>query len=295
MFKGSFVALVTPMTEARALDWGALDALVDWHLEAGTHGFVPVGTTGESPTLDIPDHLKVIERVIERVGGRRPVLAGTGSNATDEAILMTREAHAMGASGSLQVTPYYNKPTQEGLFQHFSAIADAVPMPVVLYNVPGRTVVDLLPETVARLAAHPGIVALKEATGSVARIEDLKARVPNDFALLSGEDGMNVALMEAGCVGVISVTANVVPAALAAICEAALAGDFAKARELDAPLAALHEALFLEPNPIPVKWALAAMGRMEGGIRLPLTPLGAEAQGPLRAALDALGLLGEGA
>ena len=295
MFKGSFVALVTPMTEARALDWGALDALVDWHLEAGTHGFVPVGTTGESPTLDIPDHLKVIERVIERVGGRRPVLAGTGSNATDEAILMTREAQAMGAAGSLQVTPYYNKPTQEGLFQHFSAIADAVPMPVVLYNVPGRTVADLLPETVARLAAHPGIVGLKEATGSVARIKDLKAQVPDDFALLSGEDGMNVELMEAGCVGVISVTANVVPAALAAICEATLAGDFAKARELDAPLAALHEALFLEPNPIPVKWALAAMERMEGGIRLPLTPLSAEAQGPLRAALRELKLLGEGA
>lgn len=295
MFKGSFVALVTPMTQARALDWGALDALVDWHLEAGTHGFVPVGTTGESPTLDIPDHLKVIERVIERVGGRRPVLAGTGSNATDEAILMTREAQAMGAAGSLQVTPYYNKPTQEGLFQHFSAIADAVPMPVVLYNVPGRTVADLLPETVARLAAHPGIVGLKEATGSVARIKDLKAQVPDDFALLSGEDGMNVELMEAGCVGVISVTANVVPAALAAICEATLAGDFAKARELDASLAALHEALFLEPNPIPVKWALAAMERMEGGIRLPLTPLSAEAQGPLRAALRELKLLGEGA
>lgn len=201
----------------------------------------------------------------------------------------------MGASGSLQVTPYYNKPTQEGLFQHFSAIADAAPMPVVLYNVPGRTVADLLPETVARLAIHPGIVGLKEATGSAARIQDLKARVPDDFALLSGEDGMNVELMEAGCVGVISVTANVVPAALAAICEAALAGDFAKARELDAPLAVLHEALFLEPNPIPVKWALAAMGRMEGGIRLPLTPLGAEAQGPLRAALTELNLLGEGA
>ena len=295
MFKGSFVALVTPMTEARALDWGALDALVDWHLEAGTHGFVPVGTTGESPTLDIPDHLKVIERVIARVSGRRPVLAGTGSNATDEAILMTREAQAMGAAGSLQVTPYYNKPTQEGLFQHFSAIADAVPMPVVLYNVPGRTVADLMPETVARLAAHPGIVGLKEATGSVARIKDLKAQVPDDFALLSGEDGMNVELMEAGCVGVISVTANVVPAALAAICEAALAGDFGKARELDASLAALHEALFLEPNPIPVKWALAAMDRMEGGIRLPLTPLSAEAQGPLRAALRELKLLGGGA
>ena len=295
MFKGSFVALVTPMTEARALDWGALDALVDWHLEAGTHGFVPVGTTGESPTLDIPDHLKVIERVIARVSGRRPVLAGTGSNATDEAILMTREAQAMGAAGSLQVTPYYNKPTQEGLFQHFSAIADAVPMPVVLYNVPGRTVADLMPETVARLAAHPGIVGLKEATGSVARIKDLKAQVPDDFALLSGEDGMNVELMEAGCVGVISVTANVVPAALAAICEAALAGDFAKARELDASLAALHEALFLEPNPIPVKWALAAMDRMKGGIRLPLTPLSAEAQGPLRAALRELKLLGGGA
>lgn len=294
MFKGSFVALVTPMTEARALDWGALDALVDWHLEAGTHGFVPVGTTGESPTLDIPDHLKVIERVIARVSGRRPVLAGTGSNATDEAILMTREAQAMGAAGSLQVTPYYNKPTQEGLFQHFSAIADAVPMPVVLYNVPGRTVADLMPETVARLAAHPGIVGLKEATGSVARIKDLKAQVPDDFALLSGEDGMNVELMEAGCVGVISVTANVVPAALAAICEVALAGDFAKARELDASLAALHEALFLEPNPIPVKWALAAMDRMKGGIRLPLTPLSAEAQGPLRAALRELKLLGEG-
>ena len=294
MFKGSFVALVTPMTEARALDWGALDALVDWHLEAGTHGFVPVGTTGESPTLDIPDHLKVIERVIARVSGRRPVLAGTGSNATDEAILMTREAQAMGAAGSLQVTPYYNKPTQEGLFQHFSAIADAVPMPVVLYNVPGRTVADLMPETVARLAAHPGIVGLKEATGSVARIKDLKAQVPDDFALLSGEDGMNVELMEAGCVGVISVTANVVPAALAAICEASLAGDFAKARELDASLAALHEALFLEPNPIPVKWALAAMDRMKGGIRLPLTPLSAEAQGPLRAALRELKLLGEG-
>ena len=295
MFKGSFVALVTPMTEARALDWGALDALVDWHLEAGTHGFVPVGTTGESPTLDIPDHLKVIERVIERVGGRRPVLAGTGSNATDEAILMTREAQAMGASGSLQVTPYYNKPTQEGLFQHFSAIADAVPMPVVLYNVPGRTVADLLPETVGRLATHPGIVGLKEATGSAARIQNLKARLPDDFALLSGEDGMNVELMEAGCVGVISVTANVVPAALAAICEAALAGDFAKARELDAPLAALHEAIFLEPNPIPVKWALAALGRMGGGIRLPLTPLSAEAQEPLRAALTELNLLGESA
>jgi len=295
MIKGSIVAIVTPLQADGSLDLPAMSRLLEWHVEQGTDAIVAVGTTGESATLDIDEHCTVITHVVKEIAGRIPVIAGTGANSTTEAIELTQAAKKAGADACLLVTPYYNKPTQEGLFQHFSAIADAVPMPVVLYNVPGRTVADLLPETVARLATHPGIVGLKEATGSVARIEELKARVPDDFSLLSGEDGMNVALMEAGCVGVISVTANVVPAALAAICEAALAGDFTKARELDAPLAALHEALFLEPNPIPVKWALAAMGRMEGGIRLPLTPLGAEAQGSLRAALDALGLLGEGA
>ena len=273
MFKGSIVAIVTPMDAAGDLDWEALDRLVAWHLDAGTDGIVPVGTTGESATLSIDENVRVVERVVRMVDGRVPVIAGTGANNTREALEMTRAARSAGADASLQVTPYYNRPTQEGLYRHFATIAEDVELPLVLYNVPKRTGCDLLPETVGRLAPIDNIVAIKEATGEVDRVGAIHDLCGPDFAVLSGEDPIVVEMMRAGATGVISVTANVAPARMAAMVDAALAGDWTTAEAAEAELAPLHAALFVESNPIPVKWALAEMGRIGPGIRLPLTPL----------------------
>ncbi|MFO8004926.1 4-hydroxy-tetrahydrodipicolinate synthase [Thioalkalivibrio sp.] len=273
MFQGSMVALVTPMRSDGSIDLDALDRLLDWHLSAGTDAIVAVGTTGESATLDFDEHCAVISHVVRRVGGRIPVIAGTGANATREAIHLTQCARDAGADACLLVTPYYNKPTQQGLFLHYQAVAEAVDVPQILYNVPGRTAVDLLPETVARLAAVPNIIGLKEALGTPDRTRELVDRVGGQLELYSGDDATALDFLIAGGQGVISVTANVAPAAMHQMCMAALGGDVAQARDINARLDGLHHALFHEANPIPVKWAVARMGLMPDGIRLPLTPL----------------------
>jgi 4-hydroxy-tetrahydrodipicolinate synthase len=291
MLQGSIVALVTPMDAAGRLDRGALAELVEWHVEAGTHGIVPVGTTGESPTLDTPDHVRVIEEVIRLVDRRIPVIAGTGSNATEEALHLTEAARAAGADYSLQVVPYYNRPTQEGLYRHFATLAERVDLPHLLYNVPGRTACDLLPATVARLAPLENIVGIKEASGDVERAREIARLCGEHFTILSGEDGRNLELMKAGAAGAISVTANVDPVRMARCCEAFLAGDVATAEAIDLELQPLHRVLFLEANPIPVKWALHELGRIGPGIRLPLTPLSDPYREPLREVLVQLGLL----
>ena len=291
MFSGSMVALVTPMQEDGSLDFRSLDALIDWHLASGTDAIVSVGTTGESATLDEDEHCRVIAHTIKRVAGRIPVIAGTGANSTAEAIRWTRRAAADGADACLLVTPYYNKPTQEGLYRHYRAIAEAVDIPQILYNVPGRTACDMSAETVARLADVRPIVGIKEASGTVQRVSQIRALCGDRFEIYSGDDALALDSVEAGAQGVISVTANIAPAEMHEMMQAALAGDMARAREIDAGLALLHQRLFLESNPIPVKWALQRLGRIPGGIRLPLTPLAAEYQAPLRAAMDAAGLL----
>nr|WP_296747979.1 4-hydroxy-tetrahydrodipicolinate synthase [Thioalkalivibrio sp.] len=273
MFQGSMVALVTPMRRDGSIDMDALDHLLDWHLSAGTDAIVAVGTTGESATLDFEEHCAVISHVVKHVAGRIPVIAGTGANATREAIHLTQCAKDAGADACLLVTPYYNKPTQQGLFLHYQAIAEAVDVPQILYNVPGRTAVDLLPETVERLAGVPNIIGLKEALGRPERTRELVERVGGRLDLYSGDDATALDFLLAGGQGVISVTANVAPAAMHQLCAAALAGDVAEAREINARLDGLHHALFHEANPIPVKWAVARMGLMPDGIRLPLTPL----------------------
>ena len=273
MFQGSMVALVTPMRRDDSIDMDALDRLLDWHLSAGTDAIVAVGTTGESATLDFEEHCAVISHVVKRIAGRIPVIAGTGANATREAIHLTQCAKDAGADACLLVTPYYNKPTQQGLFLHYQAVAEAVDVPQILYNVPGRTAVDLLPETVERLAGVPNIVGLKEALGRPERTRELVERVGGQLELYSGDDATALDFLLAGGQGVISVTANVAPAAMHQMCAAALAGDVARAREINTLLDGLHHALFHEANPIPVKWAVARMGLMPDGIRLPLTPL----------------------
>lgn len=273
MFSGSIVAIVTPMQADGAVDYGALDRLVQFHLDNGTDGIVAVGTTGESATLDVEEHIEVIRRIVVKTAKRVPVIAGTGANATSEAIELTRQAKAVGADACLLVTPYYNKPTQEGLYLHYKAIAAAVQIPLILYNVPGRTACDMQPETVARLAEVPGIVGLKEASGSLDRNRKLVSLVGGNLALLSGDDDLAVESTLAGFKGVISVTANVAPQAMHDAIAAALAGDAAEARRINDTLQPLHKCLFLESNPIPAKWALARMGLMGDGIRLPLTPL----------------------
>lgn len=292
MFKGSIVAIVTPMDATGDLDWDALDALVDWHITEGTRAIVPVGTTGESATLSIDENVRVVERVVRVAAGRVPVIAGTGANNTREALEMTRAARSAGADASLQVTPYYNRPTQEGLYRHFATIAEDVDLPMVLYNVPKRTGCDLLAETVARLAPLENVVAIKEACGDIERVTAIHDACGAPFPVLSGEDPINVAMMRAGAVGAISVTANVAPARMAAMLESALTGDWATAEAEEAALAGLHEALFVESNPIPVKWALHEMGRIGTGIRLPLTPLSEALREELRAALGRYDLLG---
>lgn len=291
MITGSLVALVTPMQPDGAVDWEALRQLVEWHVAEGTNGIVAVGTTGESATLDVDEHLDVIKAVIKVAAGRVPVIAGTGANSTREAIELTRAAADVGADAVLLVTPYYNKPTQEGLFQHYRALAEAVAIPQILYNVPGRTGVDMANATVARLAGTPNIVGIKDATGNLERGRELLALVGERMAVYSGDDATAWQLMLMGARGNISVTANVAPAAMAAVCAAAMAGDAARAETLNAPLSALHRDLFIESNPIPVKWALHAMGRIDTGIRLPLTVLAEPCRATVTAALRAAGVL----
>ncbi len=273
-FSGSIVAIVTPMKRHGEIDYMALKELVEWHISAGTKAIVAVGTTGESPVLNVKEHLSVVEAVIEQVDGRLAVIAGNGSNATNEAIHLTREVAKMAVDACLCVTPYYNKPTQEGLFQHFKAIAEAENnMPQILYNVPGRTGVDLLPQTVERLSHIENIVALKEATGSLTRLRELLALLDDKFILLSGDDASCREFMLQGGDGVISVTANVAPEKMSRMCGFALSGNESAAAKIDSQLLALHRELFIEANPIPVKWALAKMKRIGSGIRLPLTEL----------------------
>jgi len=291
MILGSLVALVTPMNSDGSVDWAALKQLVEWHVAEGTHGIVAVGTTGESATLDVDEHLEVVRVVIEVAAGRLAVIAGTGANSTREAIELTQAAANLGADAVLLVTPYYNKPTQEGLYQHYKAIAEAVQIPQILYNVPGRTGVDMLNATVARLAGTPNIVGIKDATGDLVRGQELIGLVGDRMAVYSGDDATAIELILLGGKGNISVTANVAPDVMANACEAALAGHAERARELTESVAQLHQILFIESNPIPVKWALAEMGRMGLGIRLPLTVLSADAQPRVRAALSASGVL----
>lgn len=291
MIKGSIVAIVTPMHDDGSIDYDSYRRLIDWHVSQGTAAIVAVGTTGESPTVDVDEHGELIRVAVEQAGGRVPVVAGTGGNSTREAIELTDHARKVGAFASLQVVPYYNRPTQEGLYRHFRAVAEAVDLPVILYNVPGRTVADLANDTTVRLSEVDGIVGLKDATGDIPRVCDLLARLPADFALYSGNDDSALALMAMGGHGVISVTANVAPAAMAKMCAAALADDWARAREINRGLLPLHLRLFVEPNPIPVKWALHRMQRIGGGIRLPLTQLSAQNQPAVLAAMRASGVL----
>jgi 4-hydroxy-tetrahydrodipicolinate synthase len=271
--KGSLVAIVTPMHENGELDLERFSALIDYHVAEGTDGIVVVGTTGESPTVDFDEHSLLIRTAVERAAGRVPVIAGTGANSTREAIDLSIFAKDAGADASLSVVPYYNKPTQEGLYRHFRAVAEAVDIPQILYNVPGRTVADLANETVLRLAEIPNIVGIKDATGDMGRGCGLLSRVPQDFAVYSGDDASGLALLLLGCHGVISVTANVAPRLMHEMCVATFTGDFAAARSMNRKLLNLHEDLFIEANPIPVKWAVAQMGLIGLGLRLPLTPL----------------------
>ncbi len=291
MITGSMVALVTPMDAQGHLDWSSLTKLVDFHLTEGTNAIVAVGTTGESATLDVEEHTEVIRRVVKQVAGRIPVIAGTGGNSTREAVDLTQAAKDAGADACLLVTPYYNKPTQEGLYQHFRHIAESVAIPQILYNVPGRTACDMLAETVERLSTVPNIVGIKEATGDLQRARDILDRVSSDFMLYSGDDATAVELMLMGGKGNISVTANVAPRDMSELCAAALRGDAETARALNEKLMPLHKNLFIESNPIPVKWALHEMGMMPEGIRLPLTWLSPRCHEPLRQAMRQFGVL----
>jgi len=291
MIQGSMVALVTPMTADNQLDWDSLHKLVEWHIEKGTHAIVAVGTTGESATLTVQEHLAVIKKVVDQVSGRIPVIAGTGANATEEAVELTQSAKDAGVDACLSVTPYYNKPTQEGLFLHHEYIAKRVALPQLLYNVPGRTGVDMLPETVERLAKVANILGIKEATGDIPRARRLVENTREDFLVISGDDETAVELMLAGGKGDISVTANVAPAEIAQLCDLAIAGKVDEARALNNRLMPLHNSMFVESNPIPVKWAVAEMGLMQHGQRLPMTRLSGEFQPLVRKAMQDAGLL----
>ena len=292
MFRGSLVALVTPMTESGDVDFVAFGRLLDWHAREGSDGVIICGTTGESPTVTTAEAAELLQIAVQRVGGRMPVIAGTGGNSTAEAVERTRAACELGVDGVLVVTPYYNKPPQEGLYRHFSLVADAASVPLLLYNVPSRTACDLLPETVERLAGHPQIIGIKDATGSLERGAEILARCGDDFLLLSGDDATCRELIGAGAQGVITVTGNVAPGLMHAMVEAALAGDHESARELDARLAGLHTALFVESNPIPVKWALGRLGLIGTGIRLPLVALADSQQETVIAAMRRAGVDG---
>ena len=290
MFRGSLVALVTPMTESGEVDHVAFGRLLDWHGRQGTDGIVICGTTGESATVTPAETAELLQLAVQRIGGRIPVIAGTGSNSTADAVERTRAACELGVDGVLVVTPYYNRPPQEGLYRHFSLVADAASVPLILYNVPSRTACDLLPETVERLAAHPQIIGIKEATGSVERGAEILARCGDDFLLLSGDDATCRDLIRSGAQGVITVTANVAPKLMREMVEAALAGDLVHAGELDHRLAGLHKALFVETNPIPVKWALERLGLIGPGIRLPLTRLSEVHHGAVLEAMQRAGV-----
>jgi 4-hydroxy-tetrahydrodipicolinate synthase len=290
MIKGSIVAIVTPMFEDGSIDKDGLRKLIDWHIAEGTDGIVIVGTTGESATVDPAEHGELVELAVKHVAGRIPVIAGTGGNSTAEAIALTRHAREVGADASLQVVPYYNRPTQEGMYRHFKAIAEAVDLPVILYNVPGRTVADMSNETVLRLAPIENIVGIKDATGNVGRGIELIKAAPEGFGIYSGDDPTAMALMFCGAAGNISVTANVAPRAMHELCVAAMAGDVKRAVEINNRLLGLHAKLFVEPNPVPVKWALAEMGKMPAGLRLPLAPLSQQYHETVRAALVEAGV-----
>jgi 4-hydroxy-tetrahydrodipicolinate synthase len=290
MFKGSIPALVTPMRDDGAIDFDAWDALLDFHLREGTDGIVVGGTTGESPVLDRAELEELVRRARRRVDGRIPVIAGSGTNGTAKSVALSKAVEAAGADALLVVTPYYNKPTQEGLFRHFTAIADAVGIPVILYNVPGRTACDMLAETVARLSHHPRIVGVKEATGDVARGEAVLRQSRRGFVLLSGDDPTAADLIRIGARGVISVTANVAARAMHELCAAGLAGRHEAAAAMNQRLMPLHKAMFVESNPIPVKWAVHRMGLIGPGIRLPLTPLSESLRDSLAATMAAAGI-----
>ncbi len=290
MFQGSMVALVTPMHSDGSVDYASLATLVEFHCENGTDAIVSVGTTGESATLEMDEHAQVIKKTVELVNGRMPVIAGTGANATAEAIYLTRAAQAAGADACLLVSPYYNKPTQEGLYQHHKAIAEAVAIPQILYNVPGRTAVDMLPATVGRLSHIDNIVGIKEATGDLQRAQEVLDAIGTRMEMYTGDDATAMECILLGAAGDISVTANVAPRAMHEMCQAARAGDRALAESLDAPLRGLHQQLFCESNPIPVKWALAEMGLMGHSLRLPLTQLDGQYHDALRAAMRQAGV-----
>lgn len=291
MIKGSIVALVTPMHDDGKVDWESLDALLDMHVQAGTGAIVAVGTTGESATLTVKEHTEVISRVVKTINGAIPVIAGTGANSTAEAIILTEVAQKLGADACLLVTPYYNKPTQEGLYQHHKKIAAAVSIPQILYNVPGRTAVDMLPETVDRLADIENIIGIKDATGDLQRGKILLELCKDRMAIYSGDDETAAELMLMGAQGDISVTANVAPAQMAELCKLAMTGNQQAARELNSMLEPLHQALFLQSNPMPVKWALALQGRAGKHLRLPLTPLAEQYRDQLSTVMKVLGLL----
>lgn len=291
MIQGSLVAIVTPMHPDGSLDLPGLRSLIDWHIAEGTDGIVIVGTTGESPTVSVDEHCELIRIAVEHTAKRIPIIAGTGGNSTTEAIALTAYAKEIGADASLQVVPYYNRPTQEGMYQHFRKIAEAVDLPVILYNVPGRTVADMSNDTIVRLTEVAGVIGVKDATGNIGRGLDLLSRVPASFAVYSGDDATAMALMLCGGRGNISVTANVAPRAMHELCVAAQAGRVADAVAINRRVLTLHEKLFVEPNPVPVKWAMAEMGLMPAGIRLPLVPLSAQYHETVRTALRESGVL----
>lgn len=291
MLKGSIVALITPMDDAGGVDFDALRGLVDFHAQNGTDGIVSVGTSGESATLDADEQIEVIRRTVEFAAGRVPVIAGSGANSTAEALELTTRAAALGVHACLLVVPYYNKPTQHGLYRHFRAIAEAVDVPQILYNVPGRTALDMANDTVAQLAQIPNIIGIKDASADISRVGDFLARCGDDFAVYSGDDATTLELMKAGGHGCISVTANVAPKLMHAMCRAALDGDIAEAERINEALNDLHAALFAEPNPIPVKWAMAELGLAPRGIRLPLTWLSEEYFDTVKAAMQRAGVL----
>ena len=291
MIKGSIVAIVTPMHGDGSLDLAAFRALIDFHITQNTDGIVVVGTTGESPTVDVEEHESLIQIAVEHAAGRVPVIAGTGANSTTEAIELAAFSKKAGADASLTVVPYYNKPTQEGLYLHFKAVAEAVDMPHILYNVPGRTAADMHNDTVLRLAQIPNIVGIKDATGDIERGSDLLLRAPRDFAVYSGDDASTLALLLLGAHGSISVTANVAPKLMHEMCIAAMNGELAKARGINFRLLGLHRHLFIEANPIPVKWAVARMGKIRDALRLPLTPLSASAQDTVENAMRQAGVI----
>ncbi|HJS37957.1 MAG TPA: 4-hydroxy-tetrahydrodipicolinate synthase [Burkholderiales bacterium] len=290
MITGSLVAIVTPMQEDGRLDMARFRELIDWHVAEGTDGIVVVGTTGESPTVDFDEHKELIRVAVDHAKGRIPVIAGTGGNSTAEAVELTESAKKAGATACLSVVPYYNKPAQEGLYRHFRKIAEDVGLPMIMYNVPGRTVADLANDTVMRLAQVPGIIGIKDATANIERGTDLIKRAPRNFAIYSGDDATALALILLGGHGTISVTANVAPRLMHEMCAAALVGDVKKARDINLRLLGLHQKLFVEANPIPVKWALAQMGRIGAGVRLPMTPLAERFHDVVRGALAEAGI-----